>query len=157
MSSPSNTNPVTESVASPANLSYTALIATLVLLLAVSSAIVVRSVILRRRHQRLVEEAMLTGTWVPNRFDPRSGRKRRDIGKKPKLWEAWLQSSDDDGDGADGAKGKWNIIMASFHSLIGIHIDVLIPLQSPFAPHTLTGCRQRRYRVRDCRQSPRRA
>ncbi|KIJ09194.1 hypothetical protein PAXINDRAFT_172568 [Paxillus involutus ATCC 200175] len=54
---------------------------------------------------------MLTGTWVPNRFDPRSGRKRRDIGKKPKLWEAWLQSSDDDGDGADGAKGKWNIIM----------------------------------------------
>ncbi|KAF8839356.1 hypothetical protein BDN67DRAFT_780981 [Paxillus ammoniavirescens] len=71
----------------------------------------VRSVILRRRHQRVVEEAIRAGTWVPNRYDPRSGRKRRDIGKKPKLWEAWLQPSDDDGDGADGAKSKWNVIM----------------------------------------------
>ncbi|KIK83526.1 hypothetical protein PAXRUDRAFT_832059 [Paxillus rubicundulus Ve08.2h10] len=86
-------------------------LATLVLLLAVSSAIVVRSVILRRRNQRLVEEAIRAGTWALNPYDPRSGRKRRDIGKEPKLCEAWLRPTNDNDDGADGAKGKWSDIM----------------------------------------------
>ncbi|KAG5732940.1 hypothetical protein E4T56_gene17250, partial [Termitomyces sp. T112] len=40
-------------------------LATLVLLLSVSAAIILRSLILRRRHQRLVAEAMRNGTWVP--------------------------------------------------------------------------------------------
>lgn len=93
--------------------SYTALIATLVLLLAVSSAIVIRSLILRRRHQRIVEEAIRAGTWLPHQaYDPRSSRRRRDIGKKPKMWEAWLRS--DDHGGGDG-KCAWNDIMVCLY------------------------------------------
>lgn len=99
----------------PTNVSYTTLVATLVLLLAVSSAIVVRSLILRRRHQRLVEEAIRTGTWLPNRFDSAAGRRRRDIGQKPKLWEAWLHPSDEnDGENEhENEKSKWGDIMVS--------------------------------------------
>ncbi|KAI9454322.1 hypothetical protein HD554DRAFT_2112138 [Boletus coccyginus] len=79
-------------------------LATLVLLLAISSAIVIRSLILRRRHQRLVEEAIRTGTWLPHSFG--SGpRRRRDIGQKPKLWEAWLSPNDDDGDESEKKSG----------------------------------------------------
>jgi len=87
--------------------SYTALIATLVLLLAVSSAIVVRSLVLRRRHQRIVEEAIRAGGWPPHQpYDPRGSRRRRDIGKKPKMWEAWLHSGHAGGD----SKCAWNDI-----------------------------------------------
>ncbi|KAJ8580043.1 hypothetical protein M405DRAFT_834984 [Rhizopogon salebrosus TDB-379] len=90
------------------SMSYTALIATLVLLLAVSSAIVVRSLVLRRRHQRIVEEAIRAGTWLPHQaYDPRSSRRRRDIGKKPKMWEAWLRSDHGGGD----SKCAWNDII----------------------------------------------
>ncbi|KAG1850101.1 hypothetical protein C8R48DRAFT_778361 [Suillus tomentosus] len=92
------------------SMSYTALIATLVLLLAVSSAIVIRSLILRRRHQRIVEEAIRAGTWLPHQpYDPRGSRRRRDVGKKPKLWEAWLRSGDEEGP-AD-IKCAWDDIM----------------------------------------------
>jgi len=104
-------NPLT-----PMDTSSTALIATLVLLLAISSAIVIRSLILRRRHQRLVEEAIRTGTWLPHHFE--SGpRRRRDIGQKPKLWEAWLTPNDDDSD--ESEKGKWSDIMVSGPVLCG--------------------------------------
>lgn len=95
------------------SMSYTALIATLVLLLAVSSAIVIRSLILRRRHQRIVEEAIRAGTWLPHQpYDPRGSRRRRDVGKKPKLWEAWLRSGDEEGP-AD-IKCAWDDIMVRF-------------------------------------------
>lgn len=83
-------------------------LATLVLLLAVSSAIVVRSLILRRRHQRIVEEAIRAGTWHPHQaYDPRNSRRRRDIGKKPKMWETWLRSGHEAGD----SKCAWNDII----------------------------------------------
>lgn len=85
-------------------------LATLVLLLAVSSAIVIRSLVLRRRHQRIVEEAIRAGTWLPHQpYDPRGSRRRREIGKKPKLWEAWLRSGDEEGP-AD-IKCAWDDIM----------------------------------------------
>lgn len=89
------------------NLSYTSLAATLVLLLAVSSAIVIRSLVLRRRHRRIVDEAIRTGTWPPQRFESTTGRRRRDIGQKPKLLEAWLHANDDE----DDEKRKWVGIM----------------------------------------------
>ncbi|KAI9458245.1 hypothetical protein HD554DRAFT_2140477 [Boletus coccyginus] len=90
-------------------------LATLVLLLAISSAIVIRSLILRRRHQRLVEEAIRTGTWLPHSFG--SGpRRRRDIGQKPKLWEAWLSPNDDDGD--ESEKRKWGDIMPVYAAYV---------------------------------------
>lgn len=86
-----------------------ALVATLVLLLAVSSAIVIRSLILRRRHQRLVEEAIRTGTWMPQRFN--SSRRRRDIGQKPSLWEVWLNTKDHDGEAEQTERRYWGDIM----------------------------------------------
>ncbi|KAJ7248580.1 hypothetical protein B0H12DRAFT_1123338 [Mycena haematopus] len=64
-------------------------LATLILLLAVSSAIVSRSLILRRRHGRMVAEAIATGTWMPP--DPRVSVKV-DLRAKPQLWDAWVQS-----------------------------------------------------------------
>lgn len=84
-------------------------LATLVLLLAVSSAIVIRSLILRRRHQRIVEEAIRAGTWLPNQpYEPRGTRRRRDIGRKPKLWEAWLRSGEEE---QGKSKCAWDDIM----------------------------------------------
>ncbi|KAH7882594.1 hypothetical protein F5I97DRAFT_1931153 [Phlebopus sp. FC_14] len=92
--------------------SSAALYPTLVLLLAVSSAIVIRSLILRRRHQRLVEEAIRAGTWVPHQFGP-EGRRRRDIGEKPRMWDAWIQNTHDEegGGGGGNEKGNWDDIM----------------------------------------------
>ncbi|KAH7911844.1 hypothetical protein BJ138DRAFT_1112834 [Hygrophoropsis aurantiaca] len=124
MSTSASVNPLNEPIP-PINLSYTALVATLVLLLAVSSAIVIRSLVLRRRHQRLVEEAIRAGTWNPNQaYDPHSGRRRREIGEKPKLWETWLRNGED-GDNTT-EKGRWDDIMP-------VHAAYL-DLSSPSAP-----------------------
>jgi hypothetical protein len=65
-------------------------LATLFLLLFVSSAIILRSFILRRRFRRRIEQAILAGVIVPNRPGHRTSRRRRPIGEKPKLWEAWV-------------------------------------------------------------------
>ncbi|EDR09313.1 uncharacterized protein LACBIDRAFT_326010 [Laccaria bicolor S238N-H82] len=65
-------------------------LATLVLLLSVSAAIVVRSFILRRRHRLMVEEAIRNGTWVaPAPLTSRASR-NVDLSKKPKMWEVYL-------------------------------------------------------------------
>ncbi|KAF8200285.1 hypothetical protein BJ912DRAFT_626834 [Pholiota molesta] len=53
------------SIATSASLYLYTFLATLVLLLSVSAAIVIRSFILRRRHRLMVEEAIRNGTWVP--------------------------------------------------------------------------------------------
>lgn len=121
------------------NASYTALIATLVLLLAVSSAIVIRSLILRRRHHRLVEEAIRTGTWLPHRFE--SGRRRRDIGQKPKLWEAWL--NDDDEDGEENEKRKWGDLMVGNSTPYGAYpltVRVTVRVAFPFLARVCRIC-----------------
>ncbi|KAH8114330.1 hypothetical protein DFH11DRAFT_1766604 [Phellopilus nigrolimitatus] len=67
-------------------------LATLLLLLAVSCAIVIRSLVIRRRFQRRVQEALAQGIILP----PQPGQRRRGFGKKPKLWDAWI--APDDGD-----------------------------------------------------------
>ncbi|KAH9049931.1 hypothetical protein EDB84DRAFT_1433454 [Lactarius hengduanensis] len=69
-------------------------LATLFLLLFVSSAIILRSFILRRRFRQRIEEAILAGVIVPNQ----AGRvsRRRALGEKPKLWEARVFPADDD-------------------------------------------------------------
>lgn len=64
-------------------------LATLVLLLSVSAAIVVRSYILRRRHRREIEEAIRNGTWIPPSALGRSAA-RVDLSKKPRMWDAYL-------------------------------------------------------------------
>ncbi|KAG8215499.1 hypothetical protein J3R82DRAFT_9133 [Butyriboletus roseoflavus] len=126
MSSP--VNPLTGTSLMPTNASYAALVATLVLLLSVSSAVVIRSLILRRRHHRLVEEAIRTGTWMPRRFDSEAGRRRRDIGQKPKLWEAWLHTNDDDDGESENEKRKWGDIMPVYAA----YVDA--PTLSPQGP-----------------------
>ncbi|KAG9310800.1 hypothetical protein JVU11DRAFT_8652 [Chiua virens] len=137
MSSP--VNPLTGTALDPTNLSYTALVATLVLLLSVSSAIVIRSLILRRRHQRLVEEAIRTGTWMPQRFDTSTGRRRRDIGQKPKLWEAWLHANHGDGEGEDNEKSQWGDITPFYAAYINPSTSSLqgptpTPAENPVDP-----------------------
>ena len=71
-------------------------LATLLLLLAVSCAIVMRSFVLRRRFRRRVEEALAAGIILPQ-HPPR----KRDFGEKPRLWDAWLTPTDT----------KWSSIM----------------------------------------------
>ncbi|KAF7310191.1 hypothetical protein MIND_00392700 [Mycena indigotica] len=58
-------------------------LATLILLLGVSSAIVARSLLLRRRHRRMIAEAIANGTWQPP-----APRVRVDLRRKPRLWDA---------------------------------------------------------------------
>ncbi|KAI9465509.1 hypothetical protein BJY52DRAFT_1244404 [Lactarius psammicola] len=69
-------------------------LATLFLLLFVSSAIILRSFILRRRFRQRIEEAILAGVIVPNQ----TGRvsRRRALGEKPKLWETRVFPADGD-------------------------------------------------------------
>ncbi|KAF7354706.1 hypothetical protein MSAN_01384300 [Mycena sanguinolenta] len=61
-------------------------LATLILLLSVSSAIVIRSLLLRRRHRRMVAEAIANGTWIPP-----ARRVKVDLRKKPRLRDAWVE------------------------------------------------------------------
>ncbi|KAG6888887.1 hypothetical protein C0995_005142 [Termitomyces sp. Mi166 len=73
-------------------------LATLVLLLSVSAAIILRSLLLRRRHQRMVAEAIRNGTWVPpspggsGTFLFGNNGRRVDLTKKPRMWEAFVGS-----------------------------------------------------------------
>lgn len=78
-------------------------LATLFLLLFVSSAIILRSFILRRRFRRRIEEAILAGVIPP----PQTGRvsRRRVIGEKPKLWEARVFPASND---------RWDGIVVGF-------------------------------------------
>jgi len=70
-------------------------LATLFLLLFVSSAIILRSFVLRRRFRRRIEEAILAGVIAPPHT--RRTSRRRAIGEKPKLWEARVAHASDDG------------------------------------------------------------
>lgn len=65
-------------------------LATLVLLLSVSAAIVARSFVLRRRHRLMMEEAIRNGTWIPPVPGSGASRPRVDLSKKPVMWEAYL-------------------------------------------------------------------
>jgi hypothetical protein len=87
----------------------------LFLLLFVSSAIILRSFILRRRFRRRIEEAILAGVLPP----PTTGRvsRRRAIGEKPKLWEARVHPA---------ANDRWETIVVRcrliFSSLPGCNL-----------------------------------
>ena len=79
---------------SPGTTRFTFL-ATLFLLLFVSSAIILRSFILRRRFRQRIEEAILAGVIVPTPTG-RVSRRRAALGEKPKLWETCVLPADDD-------------------------------------------------------------
>ncbi|OBZ71625.1 Protein SOK1 [Grifola frondosa] len=77
-------------------------LATLFLLLFVSSAIVMRGFYLRRRFRRQLEAAIAAGALVESPGDPRARRRLR----RPKLWDASLQ-------GARRGLAGWEDIMVS--------------------------------------------
>jgi hypothetical protein len=103
----------------PSHPVYTFL-ATLILLLGVSAAIVVRSLLLRRRHRRMVEEAIRNGTWVPP-----APKVRVDLRKKPRLWDAWVAPPVLGGvgtgpaGGEGGERDEWEGIMVGVFFLGG--------------------------------------
>ncbi|KAJ3808702.1 hypothetical protein F5876DRAFT_67060 [Lentinula aff. lateritia] len=92
------------SLANSASLYLYTFLATLVLLLGVSAAIVVRSLVLRRRHRRMVEEAIRNGTYVPPSVIA-TARGRVDLAMKPKMWEATVRSE------WNGKEGGWADIL----------------------------------------------
>ncbi|KAK0487487.1 hypothetical protein IW261DRAFT_618726 [Armillaria novae-zelandiae] len=67
-------------------------LATLFLLLIISSSIILRSFMMRRRFQRHLEEAMAQGVVLAPHTQ---GSRRKRLGKKPKLHEAWIAPSQD--------------------------------------------------------------
>lgn len=91
------------------------------MLLAVSCAIVLRSFYLRRQMRRRYEEAIAAGLLPPNAMMP--GTKRRDIGEKPKLYDAAVVP----------VKGeKWDYILVRVLLLfISVRIGV-IDRRTPF-------------------------
>jgi hypothetical protein len=64
-------------------------LATLFLLLFVSSGIVLRSYILRRRFQRQIDEAVAAGFLLSPRAQ---GSRKRHFGAKPKIYNSWVTS-----------------------------------------------------------------
>ncbi|KAI0029164.1 hypothetical protein K488DRAFT_89002 [Vararia minispora EC-137] len=71
-------------------------LATLLLLLCVSSAIILRSFILRRRFRRRVEQAILSGAYNPTdftNFSDRSARRRRDFGARPAMHDIYAAAA----------------------------------------------------------------
>lgn len=98
MSDPQPIGSLTGTPIPPLNASYTALTATLIILLGVASAIVVRSLILRQRRQRLLDHPHQGGIaagdgrmWTfGNDIGPQV--QRGFIGEKPGVWQTWIQS-----------------------------------------------------------------
>lgn len=114
------------------SLKLTSATATLVLLLGVSSAVVLRSITLRVRQRRAIEEAIRNGTYVAP--DARlQGSSRAILAAKPVLHDAYLGGGAHDfaekgiifGENGDGSSQKekegWGEIMvSSFSPLIQI-------------------------------------
>ena len=78
---------------------------TLVLLLTVSAGIILRTMVLRRRQRRLMEEAIRNGTYIPPAV-----RKLRALGTKPILHDVHLDLSRDYEEKEQ--LGWWGAIMA---------------------------------------------
>ena len=78
--------------------------ATLVLLLCVSGAVVLRSITLRIRHRRAIEEAIRNGTYVPP-----DQRPRKTPPVRPAMHDAHVEEETFDGE--DSEKMKWEGLM----------------------------------------------
>ncbi|KAI0920130.1 hypothetical protein AcW1_001952 [Taiwanofungus camphoratus] len=110
-SQPSQSQNGTPTLTSSASLYLYTFLATLVLLLSVSAAIVVRSYLIRRRQRRQLEEAIRDGTYIP---PPQLSRQRK-FGEKPSLHDVYLMSDREKGRdhlrSGEGSKNEWNTIM----------------------------------------------
>ncbi|GJJ12136.1 hypothetical protein Clacol_006377 [Clathrus columnatus] len=125
-------------------------LATLLLLLAVSCAIVIRSFILRRRFRRRIEEAIAAGVLIPGTLDDTAlggmGRsRRRDFGEKPKMWEVWIDESSDlhpsnyhKRDSLGKNEGKWGDIMPVSAMMLSSDVSTKTPLGTENMPPYLS-------------------
>ena len=92
-------------------------LATLLLLLAISIAIVIRSFIIRRRFQRQVQEALAQGL-VPPSPPGGAGSRRWDIGEKPILWDTHLYP--------EAYDTRWSKMMVcAYHAIAFVQIGRL--------------------------------
>ncbi|KAF8339285.1 hypothetical protein F5887DRAFT_981753 [Amanita rubescens] len=106
------------SLTSSASLYLYTFLATLVLLLVVSAAIVVRSFILRRRHRMMIEEAFRNGTLLSPTIAAGYGlRPRVDLSKKPKMWDAWIEKSEQPTSGRSREKEWYWDMMKPFSAV----------------------------------------
>ena len=111
--------------------------ATLFVLLIVSSAIVMRSFFIRRRFRREIEHALAAGNII---IPPTAGAgtRRRPLGEKPKLWDTSVKSA---------TAVKWSYItvsclspffplnfLASLPSVF--HVSLLLDSNTPHLPCT---------------------
>ena len=80
---------------------------TLVILFALSGAIVIRSYLLRRRHRRLMEEAIRNGTYIA------PTQSKRKPGERPILHDAFMsyQSAEDMPQKSYEEQGSWEEVM----------------------------------------------
>ncbi|KAF9267478.1 hypothetical protein L218DRAFT_995721 [Marasmius fiardii PR-910] len=102
MSTSSSTVATTEATASStqpssptnsSNLYLFTFVATLFVLLLISSTIIFRSYILRRRYQRNLQEALASGVILTPR---EQGSRRKRFRTRPKFYDAWLDPAGDD-------------------------------------------------------------
>ncbi|CAE6400956.1 unnamed protein product [Rhizoctonia solani] len=106
---------------------------TLLLLLAVSCGIVIRSFVLRRRFHRRVEEAIAAGVLLPGQGDVgmgpggHIGTFRRPIGEKPKMWEVWINPSSAS-DKYTSASSEWsNVQPLAVTQISEVSLNTVIP------------------------------
>ncbi|KAL6299818.1 hypothetical protein BKA93DRAFT_804573 [Sparassis latifolia] len=112
-SASTSTNPVQDNdgLTSSASLYLYTFLATLILLLSVSGAIVVRSYLMRRRQRIMIEEAIRNGTYIP------PARYPRPLGAKPVLHDVYLRfdtATDEKGGAAGpsyGGRSWWQWMM----------------------------------------------
>ncbi|KAI0338663.1 hypothetical protein BDW22DRAFT_1432457 [Trametopsis cervina] len=82
---------------------YTFLV-TILILFALSTAIVVRSIVLRRRHRAIVEEAIRNGTYIPPL------RRRTGLGEKPVMHDVFVYY-DHNSDSDDMSSDWWQRVL----------------------------------------------
>ncbi|KAI6162778.1 hypothetical protein EDD17DRAFT_1572413 [Pisolithus thermaeus] len=109
---------------------YTFLV-TLFLLLAVTSTVIVRSLILRRRHRRLLDQATnqrFAGDVGLSMVTRSTGTRRRQrvVGEKPALWQVWIRSSD----GADRGSGR--VVCSDIKPVSVAYVDKEDDKEPPF-------------------------
>ncbi|KAF9643043.1 hypothetical protein BDM02DRAFT_3264253 [Thelephora ganbajun] len=106
------------------NLYLYTFLATLLLLLTISVVVVGRSIIIRRRARRMIEEAIRNGTWLPP-----AGRPVVKLGEKPKLFDVYTTM-----DGIPG-RSPLDVSLLAWEDLkpLSVTLKKSVPL-SPEAP-----------------------
>jgi len=108
-------------------------LATLLLLLGISAVIICRSILIRRRTRRLIEEAIANGTWIPP-----AGRAPVNLAEKPLLYDVYTDS-DPEKDGVVQEKAAlWTDILPVSATLARKDPKLIsqLSIQEPSAPQT---------------------